>query len=159
MLYVTLSELLTRLHDPQCSDTFLSLLRAQVKDRRVLAANLPGRCDVPQTHTRKTGETYTRTVRDMVIDGTPAFEAWFKDVNTALHPAHRPPPRPRRPNTVLSPETAEAGLVNFGWRVAKTRRTLTAEHEWSETQKRIRAAKRAAAKWTAPELMEHKAGT
>lgn len=98
MPYVTLGEMLARLDDPQKSEAFLRMFHAHVRERRVTAANLPTRFELPQRYVTKTGEPRIRTRRDMVIDSNAEFERWFKQANEDLNAGLVPPRRPKRKN-------------------------------------------------------------
>ena len=53
-----------------------------------MAAELPSRFELPKQFAKRgTDTTYTRSVKDMVIDVTPKFEAWFETTNKELSPA------------------------------------------------------------------------
>jgi len=83
--YITLSDQVKKLHNPQRSDTFVKQLRTAVREGDVMAADLPARFSLPKQYAKRGSEaTYNRTVRDMVIDATPAFEAWFEGRPTLL---------------------------------------------------------------------------
>jgi len=119
--YITLSDQVKKLHNSQRSDTFVKQLRDDVREGDVAAADLPARFVLPKKYVRRgSEETYTRTVRDMVIDATPAFEAWFEMVNKDLSTART------GGKIKVSAEAIEAGLVDFKALAAQTREKMGA---------------------------------
>ena len=121
MPYVTLSDQIKKLHNPQRSNAFVKQLRVSVREGDIDAANLPGRFELPKQFAKRGSDTtYTRAVRDMIIDATPAFEAWFENINRELSPA-------RTGGKVrVSAESIEAGLVDFKSLAAETRKKMSA---------------------------------
>ena len=121
MPYVTLSDQIKKLHNPQRSDAFVKQLRVSVREGDIDAANLPGRFELPKQFAKRGGKTtYTRTVKDMIIDVTPAFEAWFENINRELSPART------GGKVKVSVESIEAGLVDFKTLAAETRKKMGA---------------------------------
>ena len=121
MPYITLSEQVKKLHNPQRSDAFVKLLRSAVREGEVMAADLPARFDLPKQYARRgEREKYTRKVRDMVIDATPKFETWFDQTNVELSPART------GGRIKVSLESVEAGLVDFKALAAETRKKMGA---------------------------------
>jgi len=119
--YITLSEQVKKLHNTQRSDTFVKQLRTAVREGDVVAADLPSRFELPKQYARRgSEETYTRMVKDMVIDATPAFEAWFDSVNKDLSPSRT------GGKIKVSAEAIEAGLVDFKALAAQTREKMGA---------------------------------
>lgn len=57
MPYVTLSDQVKKLHNPQRSDAFLKLLRTSVREGDVMAAELPSRFELPKKFARRGTET------------------------------------------------------------------------------------------------------
>ncbi len=119
MPYITLSDQVKKLQNPQRSDIFVQKLRMAVREGLVDAAETPGRFEMPKVFVRRgSKETYTRMAKDLIIDGTPAFEAWFADINRELSKS-----RGRR-KIQVSVEAIETGLVDFKALVDETRRKL-----------------------------------
>jgi len=119
--YITLSDQVKKLHNPQRSDTFVKQLRDAVREGEIAAADLPSRFILPKQYAKRgSEETYTRMVKDMIIDATPAFEAWFKTVNKDLSLART------GGKIKVSAEAIEAGLVDFKALAAQTREKLGA---------------------------------
>ena len=134
MPYVTLSDQIKKLHNPQRSDAFVKQLRVSVREGDIDAANLPGRFELPKQFAKRGGDTkYTRTVKDMIIDATPAFEAWFENINRELSPA-------RTGGKVgVSVESIEAGLVDFKALAAETRKKMGASFSKGQALGKSRA--------------------
>ena len=121
MPYVTLSDQIKKLHNPQRSNAFVKQLRVSVREGDIEAANLQGRFELPKQFARRGSDmTYTRTVKDMIIDATPAFVAWFENINRELSPARG------GGKVKVSAESIEAGLVDFKALAAETRRKMGA---------------------------------
>jgi len=124
MPYITLSDQIKKLNNPQRSDTFVKQLRDAVREGDIDAADTPGRFELPKKFTKRgSTETYTRTAKDLIIDGTPEFEAWFAKVNKELTPTRA------GSRIKVSAETIEAGLVDFKALAAETRRKMGASFE------------------------------
>ena len=121
MSYVTLSDQIKKLHNPQRSDAFVKQLRVSVREGDIMAADLPSRFELPKQYAKRgSNTTYTRTIKDMVIDATPDFEAWFENVNKELSPARS------GGKIKVSVESIEAGLVDFQALAAETRKKMGA---------------------------------
>ena len=134
MPYITLSDQIKKLHNPQRSDAFVKQLRVSVREGDIDAANLPGRFELPKQFAKRGGDTtYTRTVRDMIIDATPAFEAWFENINRELSPARS------GGKIKVSAESIEAGLVDFKALAAETRRKMGASFSKGQALGKSRA--------------------
>ncbi|GHF58507.1 hypothetical protein GCM10017781_38490 [Deinococcus metalli] len=144
MAYTTLSEQVRKLANAQRSDAFVKEFRAAVRDGTFDAADLPQRFTLPKAFTRRgQDDTYSRDVRDMVFEATPAFDEWFADMNTQLTPA-------RRGGTIKPTyENIEAGLVDFKALAASTREKMQASYTKGQTlgnsRKGAAPAKRGAA--------------
>lgn len=135
MSYITLSEQVKKLHNPQRSDTFVKQLRDAVREGNIVAADLPSRFVLPKQYAKRgSEETYTRMVKDMVIDATPAFEAWFESVNKNLSPART------GGKIKVSAEAIEAGLVDFKVLAAQTREKMGASFKKGQALGKSRAA-------------------
>ena len=135
MPYITLSDQIKKLHNPQRSDTFVKQLRDAVREGDIMAADLPSRFELPKQYTRRgSKETYTRTIKDMIIDATPVFEAWFGTVNRELTPS-RPGGRIK-----VSAEAIEAGLVDFKALAAQTREKMGASFKKGQALGKSRSA-------------------
>ncbi|GHF44236.1 hypothetical protein HNQ07_001878 [Deinococcus metalli] len=128
MAYVTLSTEIKKLVNAQRSDTFVKELRAAVRDGTVEAADLPARFTLPKEFSRRGEEdTYRRDVRDMIIEVTPAYEAWFADMNKELAVS-------RRGGTVKPTlENIEAGLVDFKALAEATRQKMQSSFTKGQT--------------------------
>jgi len=117
--YITLSDQIKKLHHSQRSDTFVKQLRTAVREGAFMAADLPARFPLPKQYSKRGSDViYNRTVRDMVIDATPAFEAWFETVNRELTPSRT------GGRIKVSAEAIEAGLVDFKALAAQTREKM-----------------------------------
>ncbi len=132
--YITLSEQIRKLHNPQRSDLFVKQLRTAVREGHVVAADLPSRFVLPKQYVRRgSTEMYTRNANDMIIDATPAFEAWFGTVNRDLS-------RARSGKIKVSAEAIEAGLVDFKALAAQTRTKMGASFQRGQALGQGRAA-------------------
>ena len=144
MPYITLSEQVKKLHNAQRSDAFVKLLRSAVREGDVIAADLPARFELPKQYTRRgASEKYTRKVKDMVIDATPKFEAWFDKVNLDLTPART------GGRIKVSQESVEAGLVDFKTLAAETRKKMGASFNKGQALGKSRSGQ----KKTAPKAL------
>jgi len=133
--YITLSDQAKKLHNPQRSDAFVKQLRDAVREGDIMAADLPARFELPKQYTRRgSKETYTRMIRDMVIDVTPAFEAWFETVNRELTPSRT------GGRIKVSAEAIEAGLVDFKALAAQTRERMGASFRKGQALGKSRTA-------------------
>ncbi|ULH17346.1 hypothetical protein MF271_19340 (plasmid) [Deinococcus sp. KNUC1210] len=121
MPYITLSDQIKKLGNSQRSDSFVKKLREAVREGEIDAADLPGhRFELPKQFSKRgSTETYSRTVRDMIIDGTPEFEAWFQEANKDLSST-------RSGKIRVSAENIDAGLVDFKALAAQTRARMQA---------------------------------
>ena len=123
MPYIKLSQQIEKLNNPQRSDAFVKQVRAAVREGEFDAGDLPERFTLPKKFSKRGGgDSYSRSVRDMVIDATPAFEEWFEGVNRDLTPART---GGKIQTTV---ENIEAGLVDFKTLAAETRRKMGASY-------------------------------
>jgi len=135
--YITLSDQIKKLHNPQRSDTFVKQLRTAVREGDVMAADLPTRFPLPKQYTKRGSDaTYNRTVKDMVIDATPAFEAWFETVNRELTPSRT------GGRIKVSAEAIVAGLVDFKALAAQTREKMGASFKKGQALGKSRSAGR-----------------
>ncbi len=143
MPYITLSDQIKKLHNPQRSDAFVKQLRHAVREGDVDAMDISGRFELPKKFAKRgSDETYTRQVRDMIIDGTPEFEAWFAKVNKELS-ASRANGRIK-----VSLESIEAGLVDFKTLAAETRKKMGASFSKGQSLGKSRVGAKAKAKST-----------
>jgi len=134
MPYITLSDQVRKLHNPQRSDAFVKQLRTAVREGDVTAADLPARFELLKQYSRRgSDESYTRTVKDMIIEVTPAFEAWFEGVNRELSPART------GGRIKVSAEAIEAGLVDFKTLAAETRKKMGASFKKGQALGKSRA--------------------
>jgi len=123
MPYITLSDQIKKLHNPQRSDTFVKQLRDAIREGDIDAVSTPGRFELPKTYSKKgSTEKYTRTAKDLIIDGTPEFEAWFAKVNKELSST-------KAGKVKVTAKAIEAGLVDFKALAAETRRKMGANFE------------------------------
>lgn len=104
------------------------------------AARRQGRVTLPKTF-RKRGsdETATRDTRELVIELTPACEAWFQQVNEKLAAA----PIRGAGNTKVKPtvENIESGAVDFQTLAEDTRRKIQAAYVRGQQLGQSRAQK------------------
>ena len=134
MSYVTLSDQIKKFHNPQRSDAFVKQLRVSVREGDIAAADLPTRFELPKQYAKRgDNTTYTRTVKDMVIDATPEFETWFENVNKELSPARS------GGKIKVSVESIEAGLVDFKALAAETRKKMGASFSKGQALGKSRA--------------------
>ena len=134
MPYITLSDQIKKLYNPQRSDTFVKRLQDAIRKGDVDAASTPGRFELPKKFAKRGGETYTRKTKDLIIDGTPEFEAWFAKVNKELTPTRT------NGKIKVTPEAIEAGLVDFKALAAETRRKMRVSFEKGQTLGKSRAS-------------------
>lgn len=119
MTYKTLDLVLNDLNNKGRSAGFVKLLRSAVRQGQVDAAYLPGRVEVPAT--TRSNSAAPQTARNMIIKITPAFDAWFTEVNAALTGP------PRKP--VVTLEAFESGELDFAQYVLETRLLLNSKYE------------------------------
>jgi len=140
MPYITLSDQIKKLHNPQRSDTFVKRLQDAIREGDVDAVSAPGRFELPKKFTKHgSTETYTRKTKDLIIDGTPEFEMWFARVNKELTPTRA------NGKIKVTAEAIEAGLVDFKALAAETRRKMGASFEKGQTLGKSRASANAKA--------------
>ncbi len=136
MPYVKLSDQIKKMHNPQRSDSFVKQLRTSVREGDVTAADLPSRFELPKKYAKRGSDiTYTRSVKDMVIDATPKFEVWFEKVNKELSPARS------GGKVKVSVEAIEAGLVDFKTLAAETRKKMGASFSKGQALGKTRPGK------------------
>ena len=137
MPYITLSEQIKKLHNPQRSDAFVRQLRTAVREGEIEGMELPNRFELPKAFSRRSGgETYRRSAKDMVIDSTAKFEAWFDTTNRELSTARA------GSRVKVSLESVEAGLVDFKALAAETRRKMGASFSEGQALGKRRGAKK-----------------
>ncbi|MDR6218281.1 hypothetical protein [Deinococcus soli (ex Cha et al. 2016)] len=119
MPYQTLDLVLNNLNDKGRSAKFMKLLHSAVREGRVDAAYLPGRVEIPAT--TRSNSAAPRTSRNMIIEITPAFDAWFAEVNAELTGPERKP--------AVTLEAFESGELSFEQYVQETRRLLNSKYE------------------------------
>ncbi|KQR19347.1 hypothetical protein [Deinococcus sp. Leaf326] len=140
MPYAKLSDQIGELTNPQRSDAFFKQFRNAVREGKIEAADLSERFDLPKEYRRRgADETYTRTVKDMIVNVTPAYKKWFEGVNAELSTPTRRAAAPK-----VSLEAVESGDVDFAAMVEETRRKL--QNSYSKGQTLGNARKGAAAK-------------
>lgn len=131
------------LTNPQRSDAFYKQFRDAVRSGEIEAADLPERFELPKEYRRRgADETYSRTVKEMVVNVTPAYRKWFDGVNETLGTARRV----AAPKVSL--EAVEAGDVDFGAMVEETRRKMQASFEKGQTLGNARKAAKPKARRT-----------
>ena len=124
MPYAKLSDQIGELTNPQRSDAFFKQFRDAVREGKIEAADLPERFELPKEYRRRgADETYTRTVKDMVVNVTPAYKKWFDGVNTELSTSTRRAAAPK-----ASLEAVESGDVDFAAMVEETRRKMQSSY-------------------------------
>ncbi|AWN24421.1 hypothetical protein DKM44_02330 [Deinococcus irradiatisoli] len=141
MPYLKLSEQVGRLANPQRSDTFVKRFRDAVREGQFEAAVLPERFELPkQFGVRNSDETRTKSMREMIFEASPEFDAWFDEINRGLAAA--------RTGSRIKPtvENIEAGLVDFKAMAEETRRKMQNSHEKGQKLGSSRAGQRAAPK-------------
>jgi hypothetical protein len=122
MPYEKLSAQMDNLTNAQRSDAFYKQFRDAVREGKIEAADLPERFELPKEYRRRgADETYTRTVKDMVVNVTPAYKKWFDGVNESLSAVTRRTAAPK-----ASLEAVEAGDVDFAAMVEETRKKMQA---------------------------------
>lgn len=122
MSYEKLSAQIENLTNAQRSDAFYKQFREAVREGKIEAADLPERFELPKEYRRRgADETYTRTVKDMVVNVTPAYKKWFDGVNESLSTVTRRTAAPK-----VSLEAVEAGDVDFAAMVEETRKKMQA---------------------------------
>lgn len=144
MTYSKLSEQVQKLSNPQRSDAFVKQFREAVRTGEFEAADLPERFTLSKDFRRRgTEDTYQRQVKDMVLEVTPEFEAWFESTDKELATSARRTARPK-----LSLETVESGAIDFKALAEETRRKMQASYEKGQAlgNSRKAPAKRAAPK-------------
>jgi hypothetical protein len=142
MAYSTLSEQVKKLTNLQRSDAFFRQFRDAVREGKIEAANLPERFTLPKEYRRRGAEgSYTRDVKNMVVNVTPAYEKWFAQVNEELNTPVRRTAAPK-----ASLEAVESGEVDFAAMVEETRRKLQGSYEKGQTLGQSRKGKTATAK-------------
>lgn len=125
MAYEKLSAQMEQLTNPQRSDAFYKQFRDAVREGKIEAADLPERFELPKAYRRRgADETYARTVKDMVVNVTPAYQKWFDGVNESLSAVTRRTAAPK-----ASLEAVEAGAVDFAAMVEETRRKMQSSFE------------------------------
>lgn len=137
MAYRKLSEQLQELSNVQRSDAFIKRFRDAVRDGEIDAFSLPERFTIPKQFNRRGAEgTYQRDTKDMLFEVTPAFTAWFEEVNKELASSRR--------NSRVKPslEAVETGQLNFKDLVAETRQKMRASYEKGQALGKSRAKTR-----------------
>lgn len=135
--YTTLSEEVKKLSNPQRSDAFVRQVREAIRTGEIAAAQVPGRFTLPKTYRRRgSDETGTREARELVIEHTPEYEAWFERVNEEMMAA------PRRSARVKpTVENIESGAVDFRALAEETRRKMQAAYDKGQQLGQSRAQK------------------
>ena len=102
-----------------------------------MAAGLPSRFELPKKFAKRfTDTTYSRSVKDMLIEVTPKYEAWFEKVNKELAPARN------GGEVKVTAEAIEAGLVDFKTLAAETRKKMHASFAKGQSLGKSRAEKK-----------------
>jgi len=143
--YLKLSEQVAKLANPQRSDAFVKAFKESVREGQFEAAYInTERFQLPKEFSRRNSdETYNRTVREMIFEASPEFDAWFDEVNRGLA-ANRTGGKIK-----TSVESINAGLVDFKALAAETRQKMQASHDKGQQLGRSRAGRKAAPKATA----------
>ncbi|MBZ9752232.1 hypothetical protein K7W42_15360 [Deinococcus sp. HMF7604] len=139
MPYIKLSEQIEKLTNAQRSDAFIKQFCDAVREGKIDAVDLPSRFELPKQFSRRgSDETYSKTVRDIVFDHTPEFNAWFDETNKGLTGGRKG----SKPKATL--ENIEAGLVDFKELAAATRAKIEASYSKGQTlgKSRSTAAKK-----------------
>ena len=119
MPYLKLSEQVSKLANPQRSDTFVKAFRNAVREGQFEATDIKARFELPKQFVKRgSDQPHTRTRRDMIFETSPEFNTWFAEINRQLATA--------RTGGTLKPtiENIEAGLVDFKALAAETRRKM-----------------------------------
>ena len=119
MSYVKLSDQVSKLTNPQRSDTFVKAFRNAVREGQFEATDIKARFELPKQFSKRgSDQPYTRTRRDMIFETSPEFGTWFEEINRQLASS--------RAGGILKPtiENIEAGLVDFRALAAETRRKM-----------------------------------
>lgn len=136
MAYEKLSAQVEQLTNPQRSDAFVKQFRNAVREGKIEAADLPERFELPKEYRRRgADETYSRSMKDMVVDVTPAYKKWFDGVNVELSQNARRTATPK-----ASLEAVESGDVDFSAMVEETRKKLQASFAKGQTLGNARKA-------------------
>lgn len=139
MPYSTLSDQVKQLKNPQRSDAFSRQFRDAVREGKIEAADLPERFTLPKEYRRRGAEgTYTRDVKNMVVNVTPAYEKWFAGVDEALNTRMRRTAAPK-----ASLEAVASGEMDFAAMVEETRRKLQGRYAQGQTLGQSRKGKTA----------------
>ena len=121
MAYAKLSDQVAQLDNPQKADTFVKLFRAAAREGTFDAVQVGERFTLPKEYKpRKEDGRAQRDVKDMVFERTPAFDAWFEDVQPQLVG------RTRQPKVKVSLESIQSGKVDFKALAEETRAKMTA---------------------------------
>ena len=146
MAYEKLSAQVEQLTNPKRSDAFVKQFRNAVREGKIEAADLPERFELPKEYRRRGADgTYSRTMKDMVVDVTPAYKKWFDGVNEELSQNTRRASAPK-----ASLESVESGDVDFAAMVEETRKKMQASFAKGQSlgNSRKTAAKPAAKRTT-----------
>ncbi|WP_043805036.1 hypothetical protein [Deinococcus gobiensis] len=144
MSYEKLSAQMDNLTNPQRSDAFYKQFRDAVRQGEIEAADLPARFELPKEYRRRGAEgSYTRTVKDMVVNVTPAYKKWFDSVNETLATTTRRAATPK-----ASLEAVESGAVDFAAMVEETRRKMAASYSKGQALGNARKAAKPKARRT-----------
>ncbi|AWN24680.1 hypothetical protein DKM44_13250 [Deinococcus irradiatisoli] len=141
MPYLKLSEQVGKLANPQRSDTFVKRFRDAVREGQFDAITVPDRFELPKKFAvRNSDETRTKSMREMIFEASPEFDAWFDEINRGLAAS--------RTGGKIKPtaENIEAGLVDFKAMAEETRRKMQASHDKGQKLGSSRAGQRAAPK-------------
>jgi len=125
MSYVKLSDQVAKLANPQRSDSFVKAFKEAVREGQFEAAYMnTERFQLPKEFSRRNSdETYNRTVREMIFENSPEFDAWFDEVNRGLA-ANRTGGKIK-----TSVESISSGLVDFKALAAETRQKMQASYD------------------------------
>ncbi|UQN04867.1 hypothetical protein [Deinococcus sp. QL22] len=123
MAYLKLSEQVQKLSNPQRSDAFIKQFRTAVREGKFEAVDLPGvRFELPKQFKRRDADkASSKSVREMMFEATPEFEAWFEETNAQLE-------KSRNSKVQVSLESIESGAVDFQALAAATRQKMEASY-------------------------------
>ncbi|WP_161884050.1 hypothetical protein [Deinococcus alpinitundrae] len=142
MTYLKLSEQVAKLANPQRSDSFVKAFKEAVRAGQFEAAYMnTERFQLPKEFSRRNSdETYSRSVREMIFEGNPEFDAWFDEVNRGLAATRT------GGKIKTSIESINSGLVDFKALAAETRQRMQASYDKGQQLGSSRAGRKAAPK-------------
>jgi len=139
MPYRKLSDQIQQLNNPQRSDAFVKRFRTAVRDGEFDAVYIPERFTLPKQYAKRgSDERYTKDSKDMIFEVTPAFDAWFEQIDTELTSGRR------QARAKPSLEAFERGELDFRALAEETRRKMDASYKKGQSlgQSRSKARKK-----------------